>query len=231
MSRPLDAQTTEVAETDFDRAVDPIHRQIQIDAQAGERRLIDDRGGAGCQHRQALLRRGQCASQKLTFRSVQLQREYEVRPLLPCVVWHSRSARNKIAQCRSIGRGSFGASTCDQIEIHKLLLFVSRRDQSSTAIKLIDDLENRLFPLLRRSVSDQQPTDSEMRLGAPCLRDQGIGRFLNAVVDKLIRTLQKHNKLKTQSLPQIRVELIFRCPVNDRKRGDLGTVSETSKLF
>src|SRR6516164_7830252 len=87
-----------------------------------------------------------------------------------------------------MGRGSLSALTRHQIEIRKLLLFVSRRYQSSTAIKLIDDLENRLFPLLRRSVSSQQPADSQMRLGSPCLRDQGIGRFLNAVMKETIAT-------------------------------------------
>ena len=83
MRRPLDAQMTEVAETDFDRPADVVRRQIQLDTQAGERRLIDDCGGAGGKHRQALLCGRQFASQKLAFRAVQLQREHEVRPAAP----------------------------------------------------------------------------------------------------------------------------------------------------
>ena len=45
------------------------------------------------------------------------------------------------------------------------------------AVELIDDLEDRLLPLLRRSVRRQQPADSEMRLGAQMLPGSGNRRL------------------------------------------------------
>src|ERR1700726_1524558 len=45
MSRPLDAQMTEVGETDLDRAVHAIERRVQIYAQGGDGLLIEGREG------------------------------------------------------------------------------------------------------------------------------------------------------------------------------------------
>ena len=120
---------------------------------------------------------------------------------LPSVVWHNCRAGDEIAQRRNIGRGSFGALARNQIEIRKLLLLVSRCDQRSTAVELIDDLENRLFPLLRRSMRGQQPADSEMRLGAPLFRDQRIGRFLNAVMKEAIECFLNGARVRSEALP------------------------------
>ena len=47
MRRPVDAQMTQVGETDVDRPVAPIERRVQVNAQAGDGRLIDSIGSAG----------------------------------------------------------------------------------------------------------------------------------------------------------------------------------------
>ena len=57
-------------------------------------------------------------------------------------------------------------------------------DQRGAAVELIDDLEDRLLPLLRRGMRREQPADPQMRLGARPLRDQRIGGLLDPVVDE-----------------------------------------------
>ncbi|MCY1382860.1 hypothetical protein D9M69_709230 [compost metagenome] len=63
------------------------------------------------------------------------------------------------------------------------------RDQRSAAVELIDDLENRLLPLLGGSSRNEQATDPEMDLSAHCFRDQRIGGFLDTVMNKLVKAL------------------------------------------
>src|SRR5215831_14220992 len=46
---------------------------------------------------------------------------------------------------------------------------------------MIDEFEDRLLPLLGWGVRRQPPPDAEMGLGALCLRDQGIGGFLQVL--------------------------------------------------
>jgi hypothetical protein len=68
-----------------------------------------------------------------------------------------------------------------------------------------------------------------MGFGAYSFRDQGIGCFLDAVVNKPIGTLQTRDEFEADSLPQIRVDLLLRSPTNDGKRLDLGAVSKAGK--
>src|SRR6267154_2585787 len=50
-------------------------------------------------------------------------------------------------------------------------------------------------------------------------------------MDKPVNAFQTHNQLQTDRLPQIRVDLILRGPVNDRKYRDFGNVAEAGKLL
>src|SRR5262249_28974795 len=61
--------------------------------------------------------------------------------------------------------------------------------------------------------------------------NERISCLLNTVVDKLIGALQTYDQLQTDSLPQIRVNLLCRVSANGGKGGDLGNVSQAGKLL
>ena len=98
MRRPVDAQMTQVGETDVDRPVAPVERRVQVNAQAGDGRLIDSIGSAGGKHGQARLRGRRFASQELAFGPVQFERENELRPALPTVVWQQCRTGHEIVK-------------------------------------------------------------------------------------------------------------------------------------
>ena len=56
----------------------------------------------------------------------------------------------------------------------------------------------------------EQPPDAEMRLGAPFLRDEGIGGFLDTVVDEPVGALQPLDDPATARLQEMRVDLLLR---------------------
>src|SRR5258708_36344054 len=95
---------------------------------------------------------------------------------------------------------------------------------------MIDDLEDRLLPFLRGRVRREQPSDPEMGCGAQICRYQYVGGFLDAVMDKSVTVFQTRNQLQTDRLPQIRVDLLLRGPVNDRKYPEFGK-AEAGKLL
>src|SRR5437879_9247045 len=72
----------------------------------------------------------------------------------------------------------------------------------------------------------KQPPDAEMRCSASFLRDEEIGSFLDTVVDKPVGTLQPLDHLVTDRLPEMRVDLLLRCPVHESKRRDRCAVSQ-----
>src|SRR6266436_8423875 len=50
-------------------------------------------------------------------------------------------------------------------------------------------------------------------------------------MDKPVSAFQTHNQLQTDRLPQIRVDLLLRGPVNNRKYRYLGDVPEAGKVL
>src|SRR5437660_10857858 len=77
----------------------------------------------------------------------------------------------------------------------------------------------------------KQPPDAEMRCSASFLRDEEIGSFLDTVVDKPVGTLQPLDHLVTDRLPEMRVDLLLRCPVHESKRRDRCAVSQARQLL
>ena len=82
-----------------------------------------------------------------------------------------------------------------------------------------------------RRMRYEQPPDAEMRRGASFLRDQGIGGFLDTVVDKRVGGLQPLDHLVTDRLPEMRVDRLLRCPMHERKRRERGAVSQARQLL
>ena len=120
--------------------------------------------------------------------------------------------------------------SCDRL-MRKLLAFLVVRDQRGATVEMMDELEDRRFPLLRRRMCCEQPPDAEMRRGASVLRDQGIGGFLDPVVDKPVGALQPFDHLVTDRLPQLRVDLLLRGLVHESQRCDRGAVSQARQLL
>src|SRR5258705_13280216 len=77
----------------------------------------------------------------------------------------------------------------------------------------------------------EQPPDAEMRCGAFFLRDEGIGGFLDPVVDKPVGALRPLDCLVTDRRPEMRVDLLLRCPVHESKRRDCCAVSQARQLL
>src|SRR5271170_3574254 len=98
MRRPLDAQIPQVIETDGDSAAGLSEGYVQINAQAGDGRLLDRLRSVGRQRRQALLRLRQCAGQELAFRPVQLEREGQLMPPLPAILRQQGRASSQISE-------------------------------------------------------------------------------------------------------------------------------------
>ncbi len=133
--------------------------------------------GAACELGEALLRRRQRAGQELAFGPVQLEREGELVPALPRIVRQQRRTGGEIGQRRGVGRRRLGAPARDQVELGELLALLARRDQGGAAVELIDDLEDRLLPLLGRRVRREQSADPQVRLGARSLRGSASRRL------------------------------------------------------
>ena len=93
-------------------------------------------------------------------------------PALPRVFLQQRRARDEIGERRGISGRRLRALARGQVELGQLLALVARGDQISTAVELIDDLEDRFLPLLRGRVRREQPSDPEMGRGALLCRDQ-----------------------------------------------------------
>ncbi len=76
----------------------------------------------------------------------------------------------------------------------------------------------------------EQPPDAEMRCGAFFLRKEGVGGFLDPIVDKPVGALQPLDCLVTDRPPEMRVDRLLRCPVHESKRRDCCSVSQARQL-
>ncbi len=81
---------------------------------------------------------------------------------LPRVFPEQRRAGDEIGERRGISGRRLRALARDQVELGQMLALVACGDQLGAAVELIDDLEDRLLPLLRRSMGREQPSDPEM---------------------------------------------------------------------
>ena len=106
-----------------------------------------------------------------------------------------------------------------------------RGDQGRAAVELIDDLIDRLLSLLRRCVRRKQPSDAQMRLGAHRFRNEQIGRFLNAVVDEVVRVFPPLQQVSANRLVQQRVNLRLCCAGDQGQRSGRGGISEARQLL
>ena len=152
-------------------------------------------------------------------------------PALPGISRQQCRTGDQILQRRGVRSGGLGALARKQIELGHLLALVSRGDQGNAAVVLIDDVEDRLLPLLGRYVRRELSPYSKVRLVAQLLRDQRIGGFLNAIVDELVGAFQVLDQLQTNGVPEIRTDLLGRFPEDEGKHPDRGDVPEAGELL
>ena len=130
--------------------------------------------------------------------------------MVPCVVSQQFAAVSKILERRRIRCRELGAPARNQIQFCQPLTLVARRDQVRSTIQLINNFEDALLQLFWRNALCEQPPDSEMSLGTRCLRDQGVGSFLHAVVEKPIGIFRANDKACSDRLPKLAVHLLDR---------------------
>src|SRR4029077_20716455 len=118
-----------------------------------------------------------------------------------------------------------GAPRRNQVELRQVLPLLSSRDQRRGPVQVIDDLEDRLFPFVRGGARRQQPSDSQVHLGARGFRNQRIRGFLNTVVNELVGAVQRFDQSLTDAFPKNLVHLLRRCVQGGRERRDLRDVS------
>src|SRR5690348_13966278 len=100
------------------------------------------------EHRQPFFRRSEISGQKLALRSVELQREGKRVLALPALSRQQLATGNKVDECRSIRCRVLSPPASNEIKFGDLLSLLRAIDQPSTAIELIDDLEDVLLHFL-----------------------------------------------------------------------------------
>jgi hypothetical protein len=110
-------------------------------------------------------------SAPFAFSPVQLQLEEQYVPALPGVSQQQCRTGDQIFQRRGVCSRGLCALARKQIELGHLLALVSRGDQGRAAVELIDDVEDRLLPLLGRYLRRELSADSKVRLVAKRLGD------------------------------------------------------------
>ena len=146
--------------------------------------------------------------------------------MLPTILRQERRTGIEIGEGRRVGGGGLGAPPRDQVELCELvpLLFVG--DQRATAVELIDDLEDRLFPTSRKAFARREAVLSGdgprrgPRPGSANRRPPALGR------ERTCRCPVADRPVQVGPLPAESRDLILRCPEHDREGGDVGDVAE-----
>src|SRR5262245_51590380 len=209
----------QIIESDLNRAIAAGECRIEIDPQAGDESLLDRASGERGHGLQAPLRRAEVAGQKFTLRTVQLELEGKLVALLPAVVRQQFPAGDQIGKRYSVCCGRLGALSCDQVERGQLFPLLPRGDQDCAAVELIDYVEDALLAFLAASVQKEQSSDSKMLFGARFFRNKRVSGFVDSVVFESVGVVAMLDELLAHRLPEIALNLLLRCALNERERG------------
>ena len=200
--RPVDTETSQVVETD----TRPRGRSDQVSCTESTRRRATAACSTGSRARVRPRQTSapplrQRAGQELAFGPMQLQREGERMLALPAVVRQQRRAGGEIGQRRDVGRRSLGALARNQVELGELLALSREVISAAPRLKLVDDVED-LPPPASRKVCAPASSLPIRRCASPrVLRDQRIGRLLNAVVDEPVGARQALDQFLSDGRP------------------------------
>jgi hypothetical protein len=82
-----------------------------------------------------------------------------------------------------------------------------------------------------RGVRYEQHSYSEMGFGTRFLRDQGIGGFLDTVVEEPIGIFRTKDQPCSHRFPKLAVHLLLGVLVNHPQHGELRAVAQAGKLL
>src|ERR1700754_1765382 len=190
MRRHVDAEQTQAFERTADRARVFRPHDMKIDLESAHRPHVDSGSASGKKLRDEPFRFFEFSVEKFTLGALEPYGERELIAAVPALLAKQGHGKGKILACRSIGRRSLGALSRYQVQLCEVFAFLKRSDQLNAEIKLIDDLEDRLFPLFRSNPRCQQPAYLEMHSGTRTIRDQRVRAFLNAIVEKAVKPLR-----------------------------------------
>ena len=125
--RPLDADAVQVLESDLNDAVSLIQVREELHPQLGDGGQIGKARGTSRQLGKARLRLRLLPGQEFALGSLQLQREDQFVPALPCILRQQRTTGDDIGQRRGIGGRDLGAPAGDQVQLGQPLAFLQRR--------------------------------------------------------------------------------------------------------
>src|SRR5262245_54901923 len=219
----------EISESDLNRAIAAGECRIKIDPQAGDESFLDCAVAERRHVLQALLRRAEVARQEFALGAVQLDLEGELVAPVPAVVRQQLPAEDQISKCHSVRRRCLGALSSEQVERGQLFALLPGSYQDGAAVELIDDVKDALFALLGRCVLEEQPSDSKMLFGPRFFRDQRIGSLVDAVVYESVGAVETLDEPVAHRLPEIAVNVLFRCALNEQERRRRRCVSKASE--
>src|SRR5262249_41847626 len=150
--------------------------------------------------------------------------------VIPAILWEQRYSRNEICERRGVRSGRLGALSRDQVELSDLRPLASGCDQGNATIELIDDLEDRLVPLLGSGMYKQHPADSEMSFDAMGFGNQRVRGFLNTVVQEAVGIPQREHESSSERFVQILVQRLLRAIAHRHQERRLRAVSQASEL-
>ena len=89
--------------------------------------------------------------------------------------------------------------------------------------------------MLRKAVRcharQQHSANPKVCPGTLAFGDECIGCLLNTVVEELVGAIEADDQPRTGGLPERRVDLLFRFPVNQSQGGEFDQVPETRELL
>src|ERR1700722_19612173 len=160
----------EIVETDGNGATALIEACVQIYEQARHSGSFHRIRGASREHIQTFLGFCQRSGEKFALGPLQLQRKGELVPALPLVFRQQGCSGGEMGERRSVGRRGLGALARKQVKFGQLLTLISQVDQGRAAVELVDYLEDRLLVFFCGGMRREQPSDTQVRLGAHWFR-------------------------------------------------------------
>ena len=162
---------------------------------------------------------------------MQLEGKGDFSIVLPAILREQRRTGSQVGERRGVRGRGLGPLPRDQVEFGKLVSLVPCSDEGSAAVELIDDVEDRVPPLLRRRVCHEQAADPQMLDGLIALGDKRIGRLLNAIVQEPVGALQPQHEPGPDRFPECRMQRSLVSAVNHGQGADGGTVAEASEML
>ncbi len=208
--REGDAEQPQGIEGDGDAIVILASDLVELHAKAVHSCAVEVGSRAGEDQVEQAVRGGEISDQVLAFREKEMELErlgVEARP----GVWRREgSGLRQVIACGGIGDGGLCLLAGEDVQAKERLPLLGVGDQIHGAVQLVDDREHVLGGRIGRQPGEKQTADAEVRLRLLSLRDERIGRLLDAIVDEPVRPIDAHDESSPHGFPERRVQLVDR---------------------